>query len=1223
MTQSTHQLIKNRYHLHTEIGAGGMGTVYRGIDGITGETIAVKLLKPEVIANNADSVRRFEREADALRQLNHPNIVKVLDTVQEDGRHYIVMEYAGEFTLRDILHQRHEVKVSRVLEVALDLADALTRAHRLQIIHRDIKPANIIIAADGTPRLTDFGVAFMTTQERVTRQTAAVGTLDYMSPESLNLDTVDGRADIWSFGVLLFEMLSGERPFRGKTFSQIITAIMTQATPDLETLCPNLPVALVDLIYRMLEKDRDLRIPSVRLVGAELENILLNWNTTSINVIPPRTPDKQRFTRPSMSTTDIPKHNLPVQVTAFIGRERELNELEALVADPNMRLITIVGPGGMGKTRLALEAAERQVGKFAHGIFFVPLAPLTESDNIIATMADAIGFHTHDVAKNDAVDTALEVNVGGVRDRSEWQQLLDYFAEKQMLLIFDNFEHVLDGAALASELLKNAPDVQIMTTSRARLNLQEEAVFRIEGMDFPEDDVVDFDADYSAIRLFTQSARRAQPAFEMTDAELPYVVEICRMVQGMPLGILLAAAWVEMLSLEEIVEEMRQSFDFLETDIRNMPERHRSLRAIFDYSWQMLSEEEREVFARLSVFRGGCTRNAALNVVGASLKTLTGLVNKSLLRRDPDSGRYELHELIRQYAAERLDEIGETDAIRTAHSTYYAQKMDHYEAELRGQRQLEALDEIEAEIDNIRYGWRWAVLKNDYQAIIHYATSLDLFYILRSRHDELGDMFAYALDTLKPGDDRLARLARGRILARHIRSAREKVPEDMARARAQLDEALTIAEAYNDQVEVIYCLQILSHLMMWHGKDYDTAWDIIQRRLTISRDIHDYNGEADALFNLGYIAAMRDDIDGLKQYTQQSCDIYRQIGDRYSEATALHNLGAYEEIVGNLDAAEHIYRQVLDIRLSIRNLPASVKILNTLAWLLIDKGDFDGAEQFLQDSELIARQRNLQWYARESARLRSSIAFVREDYPEALRQAELVAQFALREKKEKHPAQMHYYLHALAYIGLGNLDKAREYAYESLRCFLEEVDDNAPPLAVRVVQFLLPALVVWMHDGYLEEVAKMMAFVRQRHDTPRWIDRHPVFNDLQAHLTVALPADVLSAAEATGTTMPVNQLLACVRDLLDPSAEHEDIGYDGAQIAPAIQAANQALIEPLSERELEVLKLISQGLSNREIADELVVGVSTVKKHINHIYGKLDVSSRTRAIVRAGELNLV
>ncbi|MEQ9030234.1 MAG: serine/threonine-protein kinase, partial [Aggregatilineales bacterium] len=215
MTQSTHQLIKNRYHLHTEIGAGGMGTVYRGIDGITGDTIAVKLLKPEVVANNAESVRRFEREADALRQLDHPNIVKVLDTIEEAGRHYIVMEYAGEFTLRDILRQKREIKVSRVLELALDLADALTRAHRLHIIHRDIKPANIIIAGDDTPRLTDFGVAFMATQERVTQQTSAVGTLDYMSPESLNLDTVDGRADIGALGVLLFVKLSGERPIKG------------------------------------------------------------------------------------------------------------------------------------------------------------------------------------------------------------------------------------------------------------------------------------------------------------------------------------------------------------------------------------------------------------------------------------------------------------------------------------------------------------------------------------------------------------------------------------------------------------------------------------------------------------------------------------------------------------------------------------------------------------------------------------------------------------------------------------------------------------------------------------------------------------------------------------------------------------------------------------------------------------------------------------------------
>ncbi|MEQ9032725.1 MAG: LuxR C-terminal-related transcriptional regulator, partial [Aggregatilineales bacterium] len=1009
----------------------------------------------------------------------------------------------------------------------------------------------------------------------------------------------------------------------GKTFSQIITAIMTQTIPDLEVLCPDLPVALVDLIYRMLEKDRDLRISSIRLVGAELENILLNWNTTSINVIPPRTPDNQRFTRPSMSTTDIPKHNLPVQVTAFIGREQELNELESLVADPTMRLITIVGPGGMGKTRLALEAAQRHVGRFSDGIFFVPLAPLTESENIISTIADSVGFHTQEAVKNDAGDTALEVNTVGVLDRSEWQQLLDYFADKQMLLIFDNFEHVLEGSALASELLKHAPDVQIVTTSRARLNLQEEAVFRIEGMDFPEDDVVDFDADYSAIRLFTQSARRAQPAFELTDADLPHVVEICRMVQGMPLGILLAAAWVEMLSLEEIVEEMRQNSDFLETDIRNMPERHRSLRAIFDYSWQMLADDEREAFARLSVFRGGCTRNAALKAIGASLKTLTGLVNKSLLRRDPDSGRYELHELIRQYAAERLDEKGETDAIRALHSAYYAQKMANYEADLRGQRQPEALDEIDADLDNIRNGWRRAITHNDYDAVIQYATSLDLFYVLRSRHDEPNEMFDFALNTLQFTQEPLAQITRGRILARYVRTRQDKSPENRDTFTPLLDEALAIAEAHDHQTEVIYCLQILSHMVMLHEKDYESAREVIHRRLEISRSINDLNGEADALFNLGYIAAMCNDVQGLKDYTQQSYDIYRRIGDRYSEATALHNLGAYEEMTGNLDAAEAFFRQVLDIRLSIRNVVAAIKSQTTLARLLIDKGNLEGAEQFLQDSELIAKHRNFQWYARENHRVRSTIALIRADYHSALSHAEYVSQSLLKDKNDRKMMRMETYLHALAHLGLGNLDKARSYAYDALACFLEGLKDGDSMHLNKIIHLLGPAVIVWVHDGYLEEAARIIAYIRNSHEYPRWMGSHPIFMDVQARLKVGLPVDVITAVEEQGKSMTAQQVVDFVREMFDPTAEHDDIALSADQTDPQIQVANQALIEPLSERELEVLTLISQGLSNREIADELVVGVSTVKKHINHIYGKLDVSSRTRAIVRAGELNLV
>ena len=256
------------------LGRGGMGEVYRGRDIQTGQTVAIKALRREVVASDPDVVARFVREGEALRHLNHPSIVKLVDAVKDDGWHYLVMEYVEGGSLRDLLEEQGRLPIPRVVEIALEVADALTRAHHLGIIHRDLKPSNVLLAKDGTPRLTDFGLARMADSPRLTQTDTVVGTIDYLSPEACNVETLDKRADIWSFGVMLYEMLTGQRPFASESPIATYMSILTQPVPDLFRPCPDLPDALADPVYRMLEKDRAARIPSVRLVGAELEAIL-------------------------------------------------------------------------------------------------------------------------------------------------------------------------------------------------------------------------------------------------------------------------------------------------------------------------------------------------------------------------------------------------------------------------------------------------------------------------------------------------------------------------------------------------------------------------------------------------------------------------------------------------------------------------------------------------------------------------------------------------------------------------------------------------------------------------------------------------------------------------------------------------------------------------------------------------------------------------------------
>ncbi|MBI5960751.1 MAG: serine/threonine protein kinase, partial [Chloroflexi bacterium] len=301
-------LIAGRYEIDTLIGRGGMGDVYRGTDTHTGHLVAIKLLHASIVLDNPDLVDRFQREGEALGQLNHPNIVKLLGGVEEGDKHYLIMEYVGGGSLRDLLDDQSRLPLEAVLNIALDLADALTRAHRLNIIHRDIKPDNVLLAEDATPRLTDFGVAHLGDRTRLTQTGSVIGTYAYLSPEACNGLELDERADIWSFGVMLYEMLAGRVPFQENSTAAVITAILTKPAPDLLRLRPGLPEALVALIIKMLEKDRDRRISSVRLVGAELEAIIRGLDTPLRSLIATiqEKAGSSRFTTPPEGEQDVP-----------------------------------------------------------------------------------------------------------------------------------------------------------------------------------------------------------------------------------------------------------------------------------------------------------------------------------------------------------------------------------------------------------------------------------------------------------------------------------------------------------------------------------------------------------------------------------------------------------------------------------------------------------------------------------------------------------------------------------------------------------------------------------------------------------------------------------------------------------------------------------------------------------------------------------------------------
>jgi predicted ATPase/DNA-binding SARP family transcriptional activator len=437
-------------------------------------------------------------------------------------------------------------------------------------------------------------------------------------------------------------------------------------------------------------------------------------------------------------------HNLLPMDAPMAGRDGEVERItRSLKDDPKCRLLTLMGPGGVGKTRLAIETAQRLADDpdcpFYDGIWYISLAPLPTATSFIQPIADALQL-------NLVPDPAQRL-----------QQLFDYLHPRRLLMILDNFEQLVSDQNIQrlADLLAHAPQVKALVTSRTRLNAHDEQVVPLSGLDIPrlEADLQDQSIEqimtgYSAIRLFSQRARRLQPDFEITPSNLKPVVQICQVVEGMPLAIELAAAWLEVLSPAEILNEINQCLDFLEVEWPDVPDRHRSLRAVFDSSWKLLDEPEQETLMSLTVFPGSFSRPVARAVSGASIHLLLALQNKSWL--EYHNGRYQIHELLCQYAAEKLQ--ADPDAWITAKEHYYAYYAEFLEAQagnLKGRMQKESFEAIAIEFENIRLAWQWAVENGQVEiAVDRMLLALFRFAEIRAKPFELNLLIDNALQAL-------------------------------------------------------------------------------------------------------------------------------------------------------------------------------------------------------------------------------------------------------------------------------------------------------------------------------------------------------------------------------------------------------------------------------------------------------------------------------------------
>jgi len=873
-------------------------------------------------------VARLEREAQAASALSHPHIVTIHELGAQPPHHYIVMELVEGESLRAML-AGSGLPVERLLALGAQLADALAAAHAKGIVHRDLKPENVVVTSEGRAKILDFGLARIEPGSRAggdEQETAAspltgtgvvMGTVGYMSPEQVEGGEVDYHSDQFSFGVMLYEMAAGRRPFEQRTAAATIAAILRDPPPPLDAVA--LPPPLQWLIERCLAKDPRDRYASTRELANELAKLL-------DELAAPRAP------RAAASFAAAPATR-----TSFVGREAERAAIRSLLQSADVRLVTLTGPGGTGKTRLAIRVAEEVRDDFAGGACFVSLAGIKDPARVVPEIASGFGL----------------TSAPGAQELGE---VLSRTLRADTLLVLDSFERVVDAAPEVTTLLGLARRLKALVTSQAALRLYGEREIAVLPLAVPDParlPPLPELAASPAVALFVERAGAALPGFALTPENAAAVAAICARLDGLPLAIELAAARVKLLSPPALAARLERSLDFL-TGPRDLPARQQTLRATIDWSHELLSPAEQALFRRLSVFAGGCTLEAAEAVADARqdlgvdvLDAMSSLVDKSLLRcRDAtaEDPRFELLEIVREYALERLAKSGDEATTRRAHAAYSLVLAEEGSQVISapGPEAASVLVRFDQELQNLRASLDHLIASREVEWAMRLATALMPYWRRRERLAEGRERLTAVLALAGASP-------RARAGALYAASLLAGSQGDGAATLALLEESIALYRGLGDERAVLVAQNALAVACQQMG-DLAGARRCLEDVLTDARRLGDADSLARALNNLASVTHAEGSPAEAARLYAQCREVFETRGDRLGVAWSFDQEGDAARDAGDAAAARSLYERSLASFRELDDRGGVVTALTDLARLARRSGDLTTARSRCEEA---------------------------------------------------------------------------------------------------------------------------------------------------------------------------------------------------------------------------------------------------------------------------------